>query len=41
MDKASTNSDRCITELSLKMNKARQILITKQITEIASYADMV
>jgi F-type H+-transporting ATPase subunit gamma len=39
MDKAVTNADKCIDEISLKMNKARQVMITKQITEISCYTD--
>jgi len=40
MDKAVINADKCIIEMTLQMNKARQVLITKQITEIACYADL-
>lgn len=40
MDKAATNADKYITETTLQMNKARQVLITKQITEISCYTDL-
>jgi len=40
MDKAVTNAEKCIGEISLKMNKVRQIMITKQITEISCYTDL-
>ncbi len=39
MNKAATNSDNLISETTLKKNKIRQILITKQILEITTYVD--
>lgn len=40
MDKAVTNADTLIDEMTIKMNKARQIMITKQIAEISCYTDL-
>lgn len=40
MDKAATNAEKFISETTLLMNKARQVLITKQITEISCYSDI-
>ncbi|MEG1801574.1 MAG: FoF1 ATP synthase subunit gamma, partial [Oscillospiraceae bacterium] len=39
MDSASKNASEMVEELSLKYNRARQAVITSEITEIVSGAD--